>query len=258
MKTAYIDYELCETVPVVFIHGFPFSHEMWKPQIEELKNLFRIVAYDVRGHGKSEVGDGRYTIEFFVNDLIELLNYRKIEKAVFVGLSMGGYIALRLAERFPERLKGLVLCDTRSEPDTNETRVKRSESILAVKKDGTAAFAKNFVKSVFAAETFEKKPEVVEFIRSIIEHNSPLGIAGTLLALASRTDTTPALATISVPTLILVGEYDTLTPISASEVMKQRIPNAELRVIPHAAHLSNLENPEFFNSALIEFLQRIV
>ncbi len=257
MKVAFIDNELPKAIPVVFIHGFPFNHEMWKPQLEALKDSYRTIAYDVRGHGKSEVGDGRYTIEFFVNDLIELLNYRKVEKAVFVGLSMGGYIALRLVERHPERCKGLVLCDTRSEPDTSEAKIKRSASVMAVKRDGVSVFAENFVKSVFAAETFEKKPEIVQSIRSIIEQNSPLGIAGTLLALAARTDTTPSLVSISVPTLILVGEHDALTPVSAAQALKQRIRGSELHVIPHAAHLSNLENPDVFNAKLLEFLHTI-
>jgi 3-oxoadipate enol-lactonase len=244
-------------LPVVFIHGFPFNHTMWRPQVEALRNIYRTVVYDIRGHGLTGAGDGQYTVDFFVDDLIEVLEERKIGTAVFVGLSMGGYIALRMYERYPGRFKGLVLCDTRSESDTNEARINRSVMIKSVKRDGVAGFAENFVKGVFAAETFEKKPEIVRSIRSVIEHNPPLGITGTLLALASRTDTSHMLASISVPTLILVGELDKLTPVSAAEAMKQRIQGSRLYVIPHAAHMSNLENPEIFNLKLLEFLHTI-
>jgi 3-oxoadipate enol-lactonase len=257
MKTYVIEDGPPSGLPVVFIHGFPFSHAMWRPQVEALWSIYRTIVYDIRGHGLTGAGDGQYTIDFFVDDLIEMLDQRKIDQAVFVGLSMGGYIALRLYERYPERFKGLVLCDTRSEADTNEAKIKRSASIIAVKRDGVAAFAENFIKVVFAAETFEKKPEIVRFIQSIIEHNPPLGITGTLLALASRTDTTPVLASISIPTLILVGEHDTLTPVTAAEDMHRQIRGSRLFTIPHAAHMSNLENPDFFNAKLLEFLHTI-
>ncbi len=257
MKTFVVVDGPSSGLPVVFVHGFPFSHAMWQPQIEALRNMYHTLAYDIRGHGKTEAGDGQYTIELFVDDLIEVLDDRKIGKAVFVGLSMGGYIVLRLHERQPERFKGLVLCDTRSDADTDEAKIKRAGSIVAVKRDGVKAFSQNFVKSVFAAETFEKKQVTVKFIQSIIENNPPLGVAGTLLALASRKDTTQSLGSISVPTMILVGEHDALTPVASAEALKQRIRGSELHVIPHAAHMSNLENPEVFNARLIEFLNRI-
>jgi 3-oxoadipate enol-lactonase len=244
-------------VPVVFVHGFPFSHAMWQPQIEALRSTYRTVAYDIRGHGMTEAGDGQYTIELFVDDLVGILGEKKIGKAVFVGLSMGGYIVLRLYERKPEIFKGLVLCDTRSEADTDEAKIKRAASIVAVKRDGVKAFAGNFVKSVFASETFEKKPETVKSIQSIIESNPPLGIAGTLLALASRTDTTKSLGSISVPTLILVGEHDVLTPVASAENLQAQIRGSELHVISRAAHMSNLENSEAFNEKLLEFLHRM-
>jgi 3-oxoadipate enol-lactonase len=186
-----------------------------------------------------------------------LLDYLRIEKAVVVGLSMGGYIALRAIERNPERFKGLVLCDTRSEADTNEGKIKRATSIQSVKTDGVKKYAEGFVKAVFASQTFEKNPEAVKFIRQIIEKTSPTAIAGTLLALASRTDTTESLSKITVPTLILVGEHDALTPVSSARLMNEKIRRSELHVISNAAHLSNLENPEEFNKHLSGFLRRI-
>ena len=246
-----------EGLPVVFIHGFPFSQEMWKPQVAAFSSEYRVVTYDIRGHGKSKVGDGQYTLELFVDDFFGILDHLNIERAVVVGLSMGGYIALRAIERNPEQFRALVLCDTKSEADTDEGKLKRAASIKLVKTEGVKKFAAGFVKSVFAPETFKKKPEIVRFLQKIIEKNSPVAIAGTLLALAARTDTTLSLPKINVPTLIIVGEKDTLTPVSAAQSMNERIARSELHVIPNAAHLSNLENPEEFNQLLMNFLKRI-
>lgn len=244
-------------LPVLFIHGFPFSQDTWKEQVNLLSDAYRVITYDVRGHGGSEVGDGQYTLEFFVDDFLGLLDHLKIEKAAVVGLSMGGYIALRAIERSPERFRALVLCDTRSEADTNEGKIKRSASIKSLKTEGVKKFAEGFVKAVFAPQTFETKPDTVRFIQEIIEKTSPAAIAGTLLALAARTETTQSLPNIKVPTLVLVGEHDTLTPPSAAEAMHAKIPDSELHVIPGAAHMSNLENPEEFNKHLLDFLSQL-
>lgn len=243
-------------MPVLFVHGFPFSHEMWKPQMEVVGNTYRAIAYDVRGHGLSYVGDGQYTIEGHVDDLIGLLDYLGISKTVIVGLSMGGYITLRALERNPGRFRAAVLCDTRSEGDTNEAKLKRAAGVAGVKKDGSRKFAEGFVQAVFAPETLTARPEAVETIRTIISHTPPLSIAGTLLALAGRTDTTASLASISIPTMVLVGEHDAITPPSAARTLHQNIRGSEMHVVPHAAHMSNLENPEFFNEKLLSFLKR--
>ena len=240
---------------VVFLHGFPFSHAMWAPQVARASRQFRTVTYDIRGHGLSDVGEGQYTIEDHVDDLVGILDHLGIERTVGVGLSMGGYILLRALEREQGRFLGAVLCDTRSEADTDEAKLKRFEAIKAVRKNGVAAFAEGFVRAVFAEESFQRHPETVDAIRKIIERTPALSIVGTLLALASRTDTTPSLPRISVPTLILVGEKDVTTPPAASESMHQKIPHSKLAVLPGAAHMSNLENSETFNAELFGFLE---
>lgn len=257
LAIAYEEYGQNNNLPVVFIHGFPFSKAMWKPQIDGLKDNFHVVTYDVRGHGESAIGDGQYTIEYFVDDLIALMDHLKLLSVVVVGLSMGGYIALRATERHPERFRGLVLCDTRSEADGNEGKIKRSQQAKAVKSDGIKKFAEGFIKAVFYEKTFQASPQTVEMIRGIIERTPPLSVAATLIALAARTDTTPSLPNIKVPTLILVGQHDTLTPPSASQAMKEKIPDAEMHVIPNAAHMSNLENAGEFNKHLGAFLQKL-
>jgi len=253
----YVDLGSPSAMPVVFLHGFPFSHAMWRRQLDETSRFYRAIAYDLRGHGESYVGDGQYTIEGHVDDLIAFLDYLKLEQAAIVGLSMGGYVTLRALERNPERFLAAVLCDTRSEGDANENKLNRFEAIKAVKRSGSSQFAEAFVKGVFAPDTFRRNAGAVDEIRAIITRTTPLSIAGTLLALASRTDTTLSLPSIRVPTLILVGEQDVTTPPSASQAMHKQIPGSEIYVVPRAAHMSNLENPEFFNEKLLAFLKRV-
>ena len=242
--------------PVVFIHGFPFSHAMWARQLEAVGRTHRAIAYDLRGHGASDVGDGQYTVEGHVDDLLLLLDHLGLARVTLIGLSMGGYIALRAVERAPARFGALVLCDTRSEADGNEAKLKRAAGAVAVKRDGAAAFAEGFVKAVFAPGTFKTRPEAVAAIRLIIENTAPLAIAGTLIALAGRTDTTASLAAIKVPTLVLCGEHDAVTPPDAARSLHEKIAGSELHLVPEAGHLANLENPDFFDAKLLDFLGR--
>ncbi|HTX19930.1 MAG TPA: alpha/beta fold hydrolase [Bacteroidota bacterium] len=256
----YVDMGVSTGLPVVFIHGFPFSHRMWTfsgGQTEALSAQYRVITYDIRGHGESEVGDGHYTIELFVDDLIALLDHLGVTRAVLVGLSMGGYIALRAIERHPDRVRALVLCDTKSEADTNEAKVKRAASIKTIKTSGPRVFAESFVAGVFTPESFTARPEAVKGIQSIIERTAPISLCGTTLALAARTDTTAFLPSIAVPVLILAGDKDLLIPPAVSEGMKAKIQNSEFHIIPNAAHMSNVENPQEFNTRLVEFLKKV-
>jgi 3-oxoadipate enol-lactonase len=241
----------------VLIHGFPFSKEMWRPQVEVLRKEHYVITYDVRGHGLSDPGDGQYSVEYFADDLLGLLDHLRISRVVACGLSMGGYIALRARERNPERFRALVLADTRSEADNNEGKIRRAAQARSIKADGMKAFAETFVKSVFCEKTFHKNPGVVEMITGIMEKTSPLAAAGTLIALAARTDTTASLYSLTLPALILVGQHDILTPPSAANAMREKIPGAALHIIPDAAHLSNLENPGVFNQHLLSFLAKV-
>lgn len=241
--------------PVIFLHGFPFSSDMWKEQLLYVSRFCRAIAPDLRGHGLSDVANGQYTVEGHLDDLIALMDHLRIEKCIIVGLSMGGYIALRALEREPQRFLGAVLCDTRSEADSNEAKIKRAETIRDIKSRGVGPFAEGFLKAIFSKETLEGKQNLVQAIKAIIEKTSPLSLTGTLLALAARTDTTDSLSKIKIPTLIMTGEHDTLTPPTAAEAMHEKIAKSQLQIISHAAHMSNLENPEEFNKHLIDFLE---
>lgn len=240
---------------VIFIHGFPFSHKMWQEQMDVLPKHIRGIAYDVRGHGYSEVGDGMYTVELFTDDLAALMEKLNVEKAILCGLSMGGYIAMRLAIKYPEKVSGLILCDTRAEADTNEARLKRAAAIQKVKSEGLESYAADSVKTLLAPASLDNKA-LVQKTERMIEDTSRLAVCGTLLALASRLDSAESLDEIKVPTLVLVGEEDVITPPIASQTIHEGISGSRQETIPMAGHLSNLENPDAFNRAMLGFLAR--
>lgn len=247
---------LTSGLPILFVHGFPFDHTMWNPQAHFLGNQYRVLSYDLRGFSGSP-SDELVTIESHADDVVSILDHLKINRAVLCGFSMGGYIALRAIERFPDRFMGLILCDTKSAADTDEGRVKRAAGVQAVQKDGVFSYAKEFIKSVVTPKTLESKPDIIESLLQMINKNSKFAIANALLAMAARTDTTPSLAKINVPTLVMTGEEDKLIPLEVAKSAAAAIKGAQLKTIPDAAHMSNLENSEVFNEALGNFLARL-
>lgn len=242
---------------VVFVHGFPFNQKMWIPQVEVLKGKCSILTYDGRGLGRSEVGDGQFMFENLVDDFIELLRSLKVEKVIACGLSMGGYIILRAYEKQPSLFHALILCDTRTEADGNEAKLKRAQMLHILKIHGKEKFADEFIKTVLSPKTFEGKIEIVNFVRDMIIQNNEIGIAGNLIALSTRTDTSHLLEKIDIPVLIIVGEDDTLTPSSLAQTIHSKIKNSRIAIIPSAGHLSNLENSEKFNDVFLKFLKDI-
>lgn len=244
-------------LPVVLIHGFPLSHRMWEPQLEALSDRFRTIAYDVRGLGRSEVGDGQYTMELLVTDLFRVLDALDPGPVVVGGLSMGGYVVLRALEREPERFRAAVLADTRSVADDDETRLGRARAIRTLKEEGASAYADALVDRLLGRTTRSRSPGAVETVKEMIRSNDPRGMVGAQLAMLSRTDTTEGLEEIAVPVLVPVGEEDELTPPAGAREMAGRIPDARAVVVPEAGHVSALENPEAFNEALRGFLEEV-
>ena len=232
-------------LPVVLLHAFPMSGAMWEPQIEALKS-FRILIPDLRGFGGTPLA-APWLIEHAAADVLESFE----GKAAFVGLSMGGYIALQIAAAAPERVCGLVLCDTRAEPDANENKLKRAAAIDFVRKNGVEAFLGPFLKDAVA------NPKTLDFLKGVAVKSSPEAVMAALTALAARPDAVPGLAKIKVPTAVIVGSQDKITPLPLSEAMRSRIPGAELHIIPDAGHFSNAENPAAFNERLVSFLKRL-
>jgi 3-oxoadipate enol-lactonase len=211
---------------------------------------------DLRGFGATPLSTPWF-IEHAVDDLLDTMANLAIEKAVVVGLSMGGYVALRLVEKRPAFLKALVLCDTRAEADANENKVKRAAAVDFVRSRGVGPFLEPFLADALAPKTKTEKPKVVEFLKGVALKSSPDAVMAALAALASRGDMTAALSGIKVPTAVFVGSQDKITPLPLSELMRSRIPGAELHLIPDAGHFSNVENPEAFNERLVSFLKRL-
>jgi pimeloyl-ACP methyl ester carboxylesterase len=243
--------------PVVLLHAFPLSSRMWEPQIAVLRGRYRVVAPDYRGFGESELGDGQYTIEMFVDDLLQVLDSLGIERVTACGLSMGGYVLLRALERAPERFRAVVLADTRSQADDDQGKLGRAATLRSLKSNGLEAFAEQFSAKLLGPTTLGRGDGLRENLVSMIRRNRVLAVGGALLALAARTDTTEALRNLRVPALILVGEEDAITPPAHSRAMADAAPGARLVEISAAGHLSNLENPEAFNHALLGFLAEV-
>ena len=243
--------------PVIFLHGFPFDKTMWQHQLHYLKSFGRVIACDIRGFGKSTDEETPLSIALFGKDLIEFMDKLKIDKATICGLSMGGYIALNAFERSPERFEGLVLCDTQCIEDNVEAKEKRYNAIEQITKNGANDFNEAFIKKVFHEDSLLRKKEVVEQLRSVVFSNSQHIMTDGLRALAERLETCTNLPSITVPTLIICGKEDQLTPLPQSEFMNKNIKGSMLRVIEHAGHVSNLEQPDEFNGYLKAFLSRL-
>jgi 3-oxoadipate enol-lactonase len=227
---------------------------MWKNQISAFSENYRVVAYDVRGHGKSEPGNDDFSIELFVKDLIFAMDTLQIDKAILCGLSMGGYIALNAIENYPERFNALVLCDTNCKADTPEGKEKRLKTIESIKLNGVEKFADGLIENLLAPQTLAAKNEIVTAIREMIVKTSRDSLFKTLIAFTRRSETCSKLQEIKVPVLIIVGKEDKVTPPEAARFMHDKIRGATLSIIEHAGHLSNLENPDQFNAQLKGFL----
>ena len=253
IRLAYTDVGI--GTPIVLLHAFPLNRTMWEPQIPQFSTRFRTIAVDLRGHGESSAGDTPHTLDDLATDIKHLLDHLHIQKAIFIGLSMGGYILMAFYRLYPDRVKGLVLADTRAQADTPDGRAGRFEMIRIAETQGTTATADIMIPRLLSTHTITTDHELVGAVRRMILHNPVETIVADLRAMAERPDSVPLLATIARPTLLLVGEVDQGTPPSDARLMAEHIPDARLIVLPGAAHLSNLEAPEAFNQAVLSFVK---
>jgi len=243
---------------IILIHGFPFSKSMWNKQVDMLIENCRVIAYDIRGFGNSSAGSADFSIELFVDDLLDLMDTLKIETAMLCGLSMGGYIALKAIENFPKRFSALILCDTNCIADTPETVEKRMKSIESIQEKGLEQYANDSVKNLFAPESFVTSMEKIAVVKEMIMEASVQSLSKTLFALSRRKETCTNLHRISIPVLIVVGKEDKLTPPDAALMMQKNIKGSILKIIEHAGHLSNIENSYEFNIQLEEFVSSVI
>jgi len=245
-----------EGAPLLLLHAFPLGLFMWEAQVEALSATHRVVRFDARGFGGSAAGADPLTMERIADDGAALLDHLGIEKAVVGGCSMGGYAAFAFVRRHPQRLVGLVLQDTRAGADTAEARANRATLAAKVMAEGASAAVEAFLPKLLGETTQRERLALVASVRERILGTPPQGIANALHGLAARADSRETLPTIAVPTLVLVGAEDVLTPPSEAATLAAAIPTARLDVIPAAGHLANLENPGAVNAALLAFLAR--
>jgi 3-oxoadipate enol-lactonase len=241
---------------VVLIHGYPFNRSMWTEQVAALADRYRVVTLDLRGHGESETSTGASTMTLMAQDVAALMDELQIERAVIGGLSMGGYVTLALYQLFPQRVEKLLLADTRAQADTEEGKATRAEQVQQILAEGMAGIVNAMLPKLLSPETVSKRPEIVKRVRDMMIHTSPEGAAGALRGMAEREDQMERLSQINVPTLIVVGKEDPITPVADSEKMHERIAGSQLVVIENARHVSNIEQAEEFNRALLELLSR--
>lgn len=240
--------------PIVFLHAFPLNRTMWTAQEQALSSRHRVITVDLRGHGESDAPLWHYTLDQAADDVRGLLDHLSVSQAVFAGLSMGGYILFALYRKYADRVKGLVLADTRAQADTLEGKTGRFQMAQIAYTQGPAAIADLMIPKLLSPEAIRSNPTLVQHVRSMIEANQISGIAGDLMAMAERPDSVPLLRQITCPTQIIVGELDMATPIYDSKLMADQISGAQLATIPGAAHLSNLEQPERFNQIVEAFV----
>lgn len=253
--------------PVVLLHAFPLGAEMWRPQLEAVPHGWMLIAPDLPGFGDSrpepaQSGPARpdpaapaTSVDDHADAVLALMRHLNIEQAVIGGLSMGGYVTFAIHRKASQRFSAMVLADTRADADTAEVRATREKMQAAVRAQGASAAADAMVPKLIGARASD--PARSAPVRDLILRNEPRGILEAIDALKARPDSTPTLARITCPTLVIVGEEDEVTPIPLSETIARQVPHAELVVIPAAAHLSNAEQPQAFNRALWTFLDRL-
>jgi pimeloyl-ACP methyl ester carboxylesterase len=241
------------TPVLVLVHAFPFGAAMWRRQMTAFPG-WHVVAPPLPGfdgHPRLE----NPTIDAYAQDLLVSLDRLGIDRAVFGGLSMGGYTLFGVLRQAPERVLGLMLADTRTSIDSPDRRTARERTIELVHTRGPAAVADEMIPNILGRTTRERRPAVVEEVRSMIAAQSAAAIADGLRAMMDRPDSAPVLDRITVPTTIIVGDEDTVTPPSDAEFIHQRVRNSTLVTIPTSGHMANLETPDEFNQAVWRFLQ---
>lgn len=240
-------------MPVLFVHAFPLNRTQWAPQVSALVERCRCVAPDLRGFGDSSVRPP-YSMEQYADDCAHLLDQLHVDKVVLVGSSMGGYMSFAFWRRHRSRVRALVLAGSRAGADSDETLARRRQLIDVARREGAIAVANLQIASLVGKTAREKQPDTYDAVHRMMAVAPAEGIVGALQAMMLRPDSTATLATIDVPTLIIVGEEDVPTPPKEARAMHERIPGSRLEVIPQAGHLVNLERPAAFNHLVTEFI----
>ncbi|MFC8064519.1 alpha/beta fold hydrolase [Streptomyces sp. NPDC057293] len=252
----YDDLGSPDGMPVVLIHGHPFNRTLWAPQAHALTAAgHRVVTPDLRGYGESDVTPGKVFLSDFADDVAALLDHLGIERAVVGGVSMGGQIAMEFCRRHPGRVLALVLSDTSAPAETDEGKAYRNRLADRLLAEGMAGYADEVIGKMLASYNVAALPDVAAHVLGMMRATDPRGAAAALRGRAERPDYRDTLATVAVPTLIVVGADDAFTPVSEAEAIAGLVPHAALSVVDGAGHLPGAEQPEHFNTVLLDFLR---
>ena len=239
---------------IIFIHGFPFDHTIWDDIISKLDNRYYCISYDIRGLGNSEPKCGQYTMESFVDDLDYIIAKLELKDVILCGFSMGGYIALRANERIND-FKALILANTTTTSDNDESKLKRAAAIKKIDSEGVESFLDQFLEAAFSKRYVTQHPMDMEELKNRILRFSSIGIKGGLLAMISRTVTTISLKDIEIPTLLIAAKDDAIIAPIVMKSMAKDIKNSRYVELKNSGHASMLENPKDFLIAIEEFVQ---
>lgn len=242
---------------LLLVHGFPLNMGMWDAQVSVFAAAHQVVRFDVRGFGASPPTDGILTMERIADDAAALLDHLGIGRAVFCGLSMGGYAAFAFVRRHAERLRGLVLTNTRAVADDTDARRRRAELAEEVRRRGTEAAVEAFLPKLLGGTTRRERPELGEHLRAMMLTAPRQGVVDALAGLAARADSLPLLREIGVPTLVISGDEDVISPPDEARAMHAAIPGSRVVIVPRAGHMSNREHPEAWNAAVSGFLAEL-
>lgn len=241
--------------PLLLVHGFPLDHSMWNAQLDSLSDVCQLIAPDLRGFGQSTGEDDVLTMERFADDLAALLDALQITDPItFCGLSMGGYVAWQFWQRHRDRLARLILCDTRATADPDEVARGRRMTAARVVKEGLDDFVAGMIPKLFAQQAVQEQSTIVESTREVMLAARPKSVAAALLGMADRPDMTDSLPGIDLPTLVICGEHDPISPSDEMRGIAEAMPNAHFVEVPSAGHMAPLEQPEFVNNAIRSFL----
>lgn len=244
--------------PIVLIHGFPLSNEMWQAQADLLAaNGFRVILPDLPGFGENNPPSNFYSIEEMAMQIAKLLESLEIDRTIIGGLSMGGYVLLNLFRLLPEKFSAVILCDTTYLADTEEKQKSRFELISKIENQGTSALIETMLPNLISEDTKQNNPALKVKLVETFSKVNPVSAINALQSMAERKDNSATLKQISVPTLLIFGEFDKVTNLEIARMMNQMINESELVIIEKAGHFSNLEQPEKFNNALLNFCTRV-
>lgn len=244
--------------PVLLIHGFPLNRQMWQAQADALAKSHRVITADLRGFGESPMGTGEVSMQRYAGDLVALLDHLKIDEPVSVaGFSMGGYVTFPFWKHHANRVRSILLVDTRAKADSSEQAVGRRETAEKVQSEGSGFLIEAMMPKLVASDTLQNRPRLVAELRAMMESSSIAGIAEALHAMANRADSQNMLTQIDVPVLIIVGEADAIAPPNEAEEIAKALPHGEYCLVPNAGHMAPMENPDAVSAAMQEHLSTL-